>query len=110
MDVVVWTKTQVLKNQRIREQVTISEIQMESQKVWILTNENGQRFKSVMNLEGTSPGKKALKLFTELDKCKTILNEIPHDDLLSNNKIVQLIKKVGKNLKFKILGEICETP
>ena len=100
MDVVVWTKAQVLKNQRVREQVTISEIQMESQKVWILTNENGQRFKCVTNLEGTSPGRKALKLFTELDNCKTILNEIPHDDLLSDKKIVQLIKKVGKNLKI----------
>ena len=102
MDVVVWTKDQVLKNQRSREPVTISDIQMETQKVWILSNENGQRYKCATNLEGTSPGKKALSLLMELDKCKTILNEIPHDDLLSDNKIIQLIKKVSRFIKLKI--------
>ena len=95
MDVIIWSKDQVLKNQRVREPVTFSEIQMENQKIWILTNENGQRFKCTTSLEGTSPGKKALKLLAELDKFRTLLNEIPADDLLSDKKIVQLIKKVS---------------
>ena len=110
MDVVIWTKDQVLKNQMTREPVTISEIQMETQKIWILSNENGQRYKCITNLEGTSPGKKSLNLLIELDKCKTILNEIPHDDLLSDKKIVQLIKKVSNYFKkIKLTKKIVDT-
>ena len=97
MDVVIWTKSQVLKNQRILEPVTFSDIQLENQKVWIITNENDQRFKCMSKMEGTSPGKNTFKLLNQLDKCKTCLNEISHDDLLSDKKIVQLIKKVSPN-------------
>ena len=95
MDVVIWNKDQVLKNQRIREPVTISEIQMESYKAWILTNENDQKFKCTLDLKGTSPGGNVLKLMTELDECKTVLNEIPFDDMISGEKIIQLIRKVS---------------
>jgi hypothetical protein len=94
MDVVIWTKSQVLENQRTSEPVTITDIQLEYEKVWIISNENDQRFKCVTNLEGTNPGKKVLKMMIELDKCKTILNEIPYDDLLTDEKIIQLVKKV----------------
>ena len=95
MDVVIWTKEQVLKNQRVREPVTITEIQMESYRTWVLTNENDQRFKCTLELKGTSPGENVLKLITELDQCKTLLNEIPFDDLIIDDKIIQLIKKVN---------------
>ena len=96
MDVVIWTKTQVLNNQRTREPVTLMNIQLETQKDWILTNENDQRFKCILNLKGTNPGRKTLKLLNELDGCKTLLNEIPFDDMLSEDKVVQLIRKVRK--------------
>ena len=94
MDIVIWTKAQVLNNQRTREPVTILDIQLETRKDWILTNENDQKFKCTMDLRGTNPGTKVLKLLNELDNCKTLLNEIPFDDMLSEEKIVQLIKKV----------------
>ena len=96
MDVVIWTKNQVLSNQRTREPVTIMDIQMETHKNWILTNENDQKFNCTLNLKGTNPGKKVLRLLNELDDCKTLLNEIPFDDMMSEEKIVQLIKKVIK--------------
>ena len=99
MDVVIWTKDQVLKNQRIREPVTITDIQMECYKPLIFTNENNQRFKCSLELKGTSPGKNVLKLMAELDQCKTVLNEIPFDDMISGDKMIQLIRKVS--LKFQ---------
>ena len=95
MDVVIWTKAQVLKNQRVQEPVTITNIQMECYKAWILTNENDQKFKCILNLEGSSPGTNVLKLMTELDQCKTVLNEIPYEDMMSEEKIIQLIRKVS---------------
>ena len=95
MDIVIWTKSQVLSNQRSNEPVSFADIQMETHKNWILVNENDQKFQCTLNLKGTNPGKKVLKLLNELDGCKTLLNEIPFDDMLSEKKVVQLIRKLN---------------
>ena len=72
-------------------------IQLEKQNAWVISNENSQKFKCEMNLKGTSPGEKVLKLLNELYKCKTLLNEIQYDDMIEGEKIIQLIKKVKTN-------------
>jgi hypothetical protein len=97
MNVIIWTKSQVMKNQLLHEPASIIDIQLEKQNAWVISNENSQKFKCEMNLKGTSPGEKVLKLLNELYKCKTLLNEIQYDDMIEGEKIIQLIKKVKTN-------------
>lgn len=98
MMVTIWTKSQVIKNQIAHEPACIENIQLEKLKNWVITNENNQKFHCEMNLKGTSPGENVLKLMNELHKCKTLLNEIQYEDMIVEEKIIQLIKKVKLSL------------